>query len=331
MSTVTQVQEQHKEKLRREFGLQVMGWLSDPNIIEIMANPDGALWVDTLSDGLVSTGETLSSTQIDMAIGTVAAYYGRVVNEDAPRLQAELPLGGQRFQGVRPPISPPMFVIRKHLPRVFSLAEMVAQGTVTAAQAAVLLHALREEQNIIIAGATLSGKTVLLDTLLYEMPRLHGEQTRLIVIEDTHELHVAVRNRVTLRATDTQPMRVLVHAAMRLRPDRLIIGEVRGAEALEMLKAWNTGHGGSACTVHASSAARALRRLKTAVQEAGVPADPEFIGEVVDLLVMMKRRGPRQWGVEELLACHGWRAGQYELEPVAAAQKGEAYVNGVMQ
>jgi len=222
-------------------------------------------------------------------------------------------------------------VIRKHLPRVFSLAEMVAQGTVTAAQAAALLHALREEQNIIIAGATLSGKTVLLDTLLYEMPRLHGEQTRLIVIEDTHELHVAVRNRVTLRATDTQPMRVLVHAAMRLRPDRLIIGEVRGAEALEMLKAWNTGHGGSACTVHASSAARALRRLKTAVQEAGVPADPEFIGEVVDLLVMMKRRGPRQWGVEEVLACHGWRAGQYELEPVAAAQKGGAYVNGVMQ
>ena len=331
MSTITQVQEQHKEKLRREFGPQVIGWLGDPNIIEIMANPDGALWVDTLSDGLVATGVTLSSTQIDMAIGTVAAYYGRVVNEDAPRLQAELPLGGQRFQGVRPPISPPMFVIRKHLPRVFSLAEMVAQGTVTAAQAAALLHALREEQNIIIAGATLSGKTVLLDTLLYEMPRLHGEQTRLIVIEDTHELHVAVRNRVTLRATDTQPMRVLVHAAMRLRPDRLIIGEVRGAEALEMLKAWNTGHGGSACTVHASSAARALRRLKTAVQEAGVPADPEFIGEVVDLLVMMKRRGPRQWGVEEMLACHGWRAGQYELEPVAAAQKGGAYVNGIMQ
>ena len=103
MSTVTQVQEQHKEKLRREFGPQVIGWLGDPNIIEIMANPDGALWVDTLSDGLVATGETLSSTQIDMAIGTVAAYYGRVVNEDAPRLQAELPLGGQRFQGVRPP------------------------------------------------------------------------------------------------------------------------------------------------------------------------------------------------------------------------------------
>src|SRR5437764_274184 len=99
---------------------------------------DGTLWVDTLSDGLVSTGVTLSSTQIDMAIGTVAAYYGRVVNEDAPRLQAELPLGGQRFQGVRTPISPPMFVIRKHLPRVFSLAEMVAQGTVTAAQAAAL-------------------------------------------------------------------------------------------------------------------------------------------------------------------------------------------------
>jgi type IV secretion system protein TrbB len=180
----------------------------------------------------------------------------------------------------------------------------------------------------VIAGATLSGKTVLLDTLLAEMPRLLGEQLRLIVIEDTHELHVAVRNRVTLRATEAQPMRVLVHTAMRMRPDRLIIGEVRGAEALEMLKAWNTGHGGSACTVHASSATQALRRLKTAVQEAGVPADPEFIGEVVDLLVMMKRRGPRQWRVEEIVACHGWRNGQYELEPLSPTSDGESRGNG---
>ena len=328
MNTLTLVQEQHKEKLRRELGPHVIAALEDANVIEIMTNPDGAVWLDTLSDGLVETGLVLSSIQIDMAIGTVAAYYGRVVNEDVPRLQAELPLGGQRFQGIRPPVSPPMFVIRKHLQRVFSMAEMVAQGTVTATQAAVLLQALRDEQNIIIAGATLSGKTVLLDTLLSEMPRIHGAQTRLIVIEDTHELHVAVRNRVTLRATDTQPMRVLVHTAMRLRPDRLIIGEVRGAEALEILKAWNTGHGGSACTVHASSAAQALRRLKTAVQEAGVPADPEFIGEVVDLLVMMKRRGPRQWRVEEIVACHGWRGGQYVLEPLSPSDVGDRRDNG---
>ncbi len=328
MSTLSRVQEQQREKLRREFGPEVVGWLTNGNVIEIMANPDGRVWLDTLSQGLVDTGVVLTSTQIDMAIGTVAAYYGRVVNDASPRLQAELPLGGQRFQGVRPPLSPPLFVIRKHLPQVFSIAEMVAQGTVTAAQAEILLGAIQNEQNIIIAGATLSGKTVLLDTLLYEMPRILGEYLRLIVIEDTHELHVAVRNRVTLRATDEQPMRVLVHAAMRLRPDRLIIGEVRGAEALEMLKAWNTGHGGSACTVHASSAAQALRRLKTAVQEAGVPADPEFIGEVVDLLVMMRRRGPRQWRVEEILGCHGWRHGQYDLEPLSRTTTGAIAVHG---
>jgi type IV secretion system protein VirB11 len=211
------------------------------------------------------------------------------------------------------------------------MAELVAQGTVTETQAEVLLTALQAEQNMIIAGATLSGKTVLLDTLLSEMPRLLGEQLRLIVIEDTHELHVAVRNRVTLRASDTEPMRVLVHAAMRMRPDRLIIGEVRGAEALEMLKAWNTGHGGSACTVHASSAAQALRRLKTAVQEAGVPADPELIGEVVDLLVMMKRRGSRQWRVEEIVACHRWHEGQYDLETIALTPHAGLSVNGAQR
>ena len=174
---------------------------------------------------------------------------------------------------------------------------------------------------MLIAGATMSGKTVLLDTVLSEMPRMHGTNLRMVVIEDTLELHVAAANKIALRATETEPMRTLVHTAMRLRPDRLILGEVRGAEALEMLKSWATGHGGSACTIHAGSPDRALRRLKAAVQEAGVPADPEFIGEVVDLIVVMKRRESNQWGVEEIVACEGWEQGRYLLSRLDTPRK----------
>lgn len=245
------------EKLQREFGEEVNRARRDPNVIEIMANPDGRLWLDTLSHGIIDTGIILPSTQIVMAIGTVAAYYDQILTATAPRIQAELPLTGERFQGMRPPVCAPSFVIRKHLPRVFSLAEMVENGTVTPEQADLLLTALATEQNLLIAGATMSGKTVLLDTLLSEMPRLHGRNLRMVVIEDTLELHVSAPNKIAMRATETESMRTLVHTAMRLRPDRLIIGEVRGAEALEMLKSWATGHGGSACTIHAGSPERA--------------------------------------------------------------------------
>lgn len=317
------------EKLQREFGDDVNRARSDQNVIEIMANPDGRLWLDTLSHGIVDTGIVIPPTQITMAIRTIATYYDRIITAESPRIQAEIPLTGERFQGLRPPLCEPSYVIRKHLPRVFSMAEMVANGTVTPEQATILLAAIRDEKNILTCGATMSGKTVLLDTVIYETSRLHGVNLRIVVIEDTLELHVEAANKITLRATETETMRTLVHTAMRLRPDRLIVGEVRGAEALEMLKSWATGHGGSACTIHAGSPDRALRRLKAAVQEAGVPADLEFIGEVVDLIVMMKRRGPGQWGVEEIVACEGWENGRYLLHRLDTPRKEVGYVNGV--
>ncbi len=326
---LTQRQAAYRGKLQHEFGPEMEQLRTDPNVLELMVNPDGAVWIDTLSHGLIDTGIRLSSTQILMILGTVAAYEDRVVTADAPRLQAVFPLGGERFQGLRPPLCAPSFVIRKHLPRVLSFADMVSQGTVTEEQAELLLTGLRTDQNFLIAGPTLSGKTVALDTFLFEMAQLCGDTLRVVVIEDTPELHVALHNRVVLQATAQDSMRVLVQTAMRLRPDRLILGEVRGAEALEMLKSWATGHGGSACTIHAGSPERALTRLKAAVQEAGVPGDPEFIGEVVDLIVMMERRGPNQWGVAEIVACEGWAQGQYRLTRLDAPRKEVDHVNGV--
>jgi type IV secretion system protein VirB11 len=321
----TSVIEQKAAFIETSARLKNIEHATNPTVIEIMVNPDGALWIDTLSHGLVDTGTRLSSTQIAMVIGTVAAYYDRIVTAEAPRLQAELPLGGERFQGLRPPICAPAFVIRKHLPRVFSMAELLQQGTVTEEQAEPSWQGYGTTEPP-CTGATLSENGPACT-----LPRdaAHHSDTLRAIIEH-HWLHAALKNRVTLRATESDSMRVLVQTAMRLRPDRLIIGEVRGAEALEMLKSWATGHGGSACTIHAGSPERALKRLMAAVQEAGVPGDPELIGEVVDLIVLMKRRGSSQWGVEEIVACDGWEQGRYRLTRLDSPRKEAGHVNGAI-
>jgi type IV secretion system protein TrbB len=256
------------EKFRREVTAAFCAALTDADIIELMANPDGTVWCDRLSVGMERLGLRLSETQIESAIGTVAAMHGLVVHAGSPRLKAELPLDGSRFQGLIRPVSPPTFVIRKHLTHVISLPQQVESGTVTAAQAAVLLEALRQRRNILIVGATLSGKTVLADSLIDAMCTLFGEQLRLVLIEDTYELHCTAPNVVHLHTCDAADLRTLVQDTLRLRPDRIIVGEVRGAEALDLLKAWNTGHPGGVTTSNS--------RLRQKASKMGVEA-PEFL------------------------------------------------------
>jgi P-type conjugative transfer ATPase TrbB len=310
-----------QEKLRRELGPGICAALADNDVIEIMANPEGTVWVDCLSVGMQQTEIILSETQMESAIGTVAAMHDHVVHAASPRLKAELPLEGTpRFQGMIRPVSPPTFVIRKHVPRVITLAQHVEAGTLTAAQAAVLIDALRQRRNIIIVGATLSGKTVLADSLMDSMCDLFGDRLRLVVIEDTYELHVTAPNAVHLHTTDTVDVRTLVQDTLRLRPDRIIVGEVRGAEALELLKAWQTGHPGGVTTVHADTAAQALIRLETLIEEAGVKPNPRMIAASLHVIVMMERTGSRAWRVQEILHVQGWdaRTQQYlftELQP----------------
>lgn len=306
------------EKLQRELSPAIGQWLLDDDVIEIMANPNGELWVDRLSIGMERTGLRLPESQIEMAIGTVAAMHDLVVNASDPRLKAELPLDGSRFQGLIRPISPPTFVIRKHLKRVIALDEQVAQGTLTAWQATVLRDALRTRRNILMVGATLSGKTVLANSLLDAMLALFGETVRLVLIEDTYELLCTAPNVMHLHTCDTVDLRTLVHDTLRLRPDRIIVGEVRGAEALELVKAWNTGHPGGITTVHADTAAAALVRLESLIEEAGIRPNPRVIATACHLLVMMERRGPRQWQVREMVRCEGWDGRRYVLTPLAA-------------
>ena len=255
--------------LRTALGPAIAGWLDDPAVIEVMLNPDGRLWVDRLASGLTATGETLSPADGERIVRLVAHHVGGEVHAGAPRVSAELPETGERFEGLLPPVViAPAFAIRKPAVAVFTLADYVASGIVTREQADLLRIAMAARSNILVAGGTSTGKTTLTNALLAEVARTAD---RVVLIEDTRELQCAAPNLVSLRTRDgVATLTDLVRSALRLRPDRIPIGEVRGPEALDLLKAWGTGHPGGIGTIHAGSAIGALRRLEQLIQEAVV-------------------------------------------------------------
>ena len=295
------------EKLRRELGPVVLKALSDPDVIEIILNPDGRIWIESHTAGMSQTDASMQPSQAENLIGTVAAALNAVANPQNPIVEGELPLTGSRFEGLLPPIAPsPCFVIRKRASVLYTLDHYVKDNIVTRAQAIALRDAIAKRQNIVIAGGTGSGKTTLVNALIQEMVSLGDQAERFVIIEDTLELQCAARNALQLHTTDAADMTRLVRATMRLRPDRIIIGEVRGKEALALLKAWNTGHPGGVTTLHANSASAALLRLLSLVEEAGVPAQPQLISEAVNLLAFIERTSITGRRLTELLHVEGY-------------------------
>jgi type IV secretion system protein VirB11 len=281
--------------LRTAMGPEIAAAFADPQVIEVMVNPDGALRLDRLGAGRCDTGARLEPDQVERIIRLVASHARTEVHGGSPIVSAELPphgdgLAGERFEGLLPPVSPgPCFSIRKPASRIYGLADYVRDGIVSAEVARLLSLAVVEKRNILVAGGTSSGKTTLANALLAE---LGARDERVILIEDTRELQCAAPDTVALR---TRPgvvtMADLVRSTLRLRPDRIIVGEVRGGEALDMLKAWNTGHPGGIATVHANSAASALYRLEQLIQEAVVTVPRRLIAEAIDLIVFIAGRG----------------------------------------
>ena len=294
MSTV-ESQDRRRAMLRTAMGPAIAAALADPAVIEVMVNPDGSLRLDRLGQGRVDTGTRLAPAEVERIIRLVASHVRAEVHAGNPVVSAELParddgVSGERFEGLLPPVAlGPCFAIRKPAARVYTLADYVADGIMTPLQADALKAAVRERRNILVVGGTSSGKTTLANALLAEMA---GLDERVILIEDTRELQCAAPDRVALR---TRPgvvsMADLVRSTLRLRPDRIIVGEVRGSEALDMLKAWNTGHPGGIATVHANSARSALYRLEQLVQEGVVTVPRRLIAEAIDLVVFIAGRG----------------------------------------
>ncbi|HZF43711.1 MAG TPA: P-type conjugative transfer ATPase TrbB [Sphingomonadaceae bacterium] len=305
--------------LRTALGPAIAAALADPLVIEVMVNPDGALRLDRLGPGRADTGVRIEAAQIERIIRLVASHARAEVHPGAPIVSAELPprgetLAGERFEGLLPPVSTsPCFSIRKPASRVHTLADYVRDGIMTADIARELSLAVAERRNILVAGGTSSGKTTLANALLAE---LAARDERVILIEDTRELQCPAPDTVALRTrAGFVSMADLVRSTLRLRPDRIIVGEVRGGEALDMLKAWNTGHPGGIATVHANSAASALYRLEQLVNEAVAAVPRRLIAEAIDLVAFIEGRGACR-RVSALAAVEGLDpAGDYSIRP----------------
>jgi P-type conjugative transfer ATPase TrbB len=287
--------ERRRAMLRTAMGPAIAAALAEPAVIEVMVNPDGALRLDVLGEGRVDTDVRMEPVQVERIIRLVASHARTEVHGDAPIVSAELPphaegKAGERFEGILPPVATaPCFAIRKPADRIYTLADYVGDGFMSPATADCLRRSVRDRRNILVAGGTSSGKTTLANALLAEMADI---DERVILIEDTRELQSPARDTVALR---TRPgvvgMTELVRSTLRLRPDRIIVGEVRGREALDMLKAWNTGHPGGIATVHANSALSALYRIEQLIQEAVVTVPRHLIAEAIDLVVFIAGRG----------------------------------------
>ena len=307
--------------LRTALGPAIARYLDDAQVVEVMLNPDGRLWFDHLSDGLCATDHCMSHADAERIVRLVAHHVGAEAHPAAPRVSAELPETGERFEGLLPPVvAAPTFAIRKPAVAVFSLDDYVTAEIMTQAQADILRIAVADRSNILVAGGTSTGKTTLTNALLAEVAKT---KDRVVLIEDTRELQCAAPNLVALRTKDNvASLSDLVRSSLRLRPDRIPIGEVRGPEALDLLKAWGTGHPGGIGTIHAGTALGALRRMEQLIQEAVVTVPRALIAETIDLVAVVSGRGHAR-RVSELARVEGLDAtGGYRLSPATVTSKG---------
>ncbi|WP_315833492.1 P-type conjugative transfer ATPase TrbB [Bradyrhizobium prioriisuperbiae] len=309
----SETRERRRGMLRTAMGPAIAVALDEPDVVEVLVNPDGHLWLDRHGSGRSETGVVLTPHEVERIIRLVASHVRAEAGSGAPVVSAELPETGERFEGLLPPVVlGPCFAIRKPATTTFRLEDYITAQTLSRHAAKVLAAAVEEGRNILVAGGTGSGKTTLANALLAEVAALNQ---RVVIIEDTRELRCDARDAVMLR---TKPGVVsladLVRSTLRLRPDRIIVGEVRGAEALDMLKAWNTGHPGGIATVHANSARAALYRIEQLTQEAVATVPRRLIADAINLVVFIKGRGPAR-RVESILEVKGLNSsGDYVLE-----------------
>ena len=235
----------HHDSLRRELGEAVTLALANPDITEVMLNPDGELWLDSRTEGLIRACATMSPSQAAGLISTVAGLQGQVVSSKEPLLEAELPLDGSRFQAMLPPIvRAPAFAIRKRATCLYPLSHYEEAGTLSPKDAEAIRCGIRQRSNLLISGGPGAGKTTFANAVLHEMTQLAETTERYLILEDTYELQSEADNQTILHTSDTVSLQALVRSTLRMRPDRIVIGEVRGAEAHDLLKAWNTGNPG---------------------------------------------------------------------------------------
>lgn len=310
-SDASTVRYRARKKLERDMGPELLTVLNDPATVEIMLNADGKLWLERLGEPMQCIG-TLRVAQAQAIIETVAGFHGKEVTRSKPVLEGELPLDGSRFAGQLPPVVPaPTFAIRKKAIAIFTLDQYVERGIMSPQQRELLVAAVRTHRNILVVGGTGSGKTTLVNAIINEMV-VQDPRERVFIIEDTGEIQCAAENYVQYHTSAEVNMTALLKTTLRMRPDRILVGEVRGPEALDLLMAWNTGHEGGAATLHANNARAGLDRLGMLISmhpDSPKPIEP-LIGEAVHLVVHIARiDGLRR--IQEILEVSGFVAGRY--------------------
>lgn len=298
--------------------------IRDPEISDILVNGAARIFVEKLGQMWEVPGLTISEKSLQVAVRNIARALGDEISEDKPLLDSRLP-DGSRVAAVFPPcsVTGTILAIRKFHSKLYTAEELVRVGSLPAAMLEQLRLAVENRQNILISGGAGTGKTTLLTALAAFIP----PEERVVVIEDTSEIQIDTGNLVRLEARREQPnfpavsIRDLLRATLRLRPDRIILGEIRGGEAFDLLQALNTGHAGTLSTIHANSAVQAISRFTTCVLQSdiGLPykAVRSNIGEALNLLVHIeRRRGERK--VTEVLRIDGYDPAEdrYQLKTV---------------
>ncbi|HHI3036983.1 TPA: P-type conjugative transfer ATPase TrbB [Escherichia coli] len=318
MDTVDSVDLRAIEKLKRDMGRNLMEALEDPETLEIMLNPDGKLWREKFGQPMFCMG-TVPVQRSKTIIQTIAGFHKKIIDSNSPFLECELPIDGSRFAGQLPPlVAGPTFAIRKKASRIFLLDEYVDKGVMTRVQADFICRAIAAHKNILVIGGTGSGKTTLLNAIIAEIVRQFPDE-RICIIEDTGELQCAALNFVQYHTTINVTMTDILRLILRMRPDRIFVGETRGPEALDMLDAWNTGHEGGAASLHANNTLSALTRLRSLIsRNPFAPREIEpVIGEAVNVIVQISKTSEGR-RIKEIREIQGYENGEYISQLIAA-------------
>jgi type IV secretion system protein VirB11 len=305
MNNISEHYKKLEKALERYFGEEIMNYLTkNEDIIEIMANPDGKLFIEKIGQQIQEVG-SVNPHNIKAIINTLASYHEMVIDQEQTILECEIPICGSRFLGKIPPsVSNPSFTIRKKATKIFTLNEYVEQKIITQTQSTLIEEGVKDKKNILIVGGTGSGKTTLTNAIINTISELTPND-RVLIIEDTAEIQCSSINKVISRTTKKVSMQDLVKSSLRERPDRILIGEVRGKEALDLITIWNTGHPGGITTVHANSAYEALSRLERLLAQANAFNMQEEIAQAINIIIFIKKT-PKGRVVDEILQMQGY-------------------------
>ena len=277
--------------LREMLGAVICSALDNDQVTEVMANPDGTIWLEDRKKGVYQAGN-IHPVNAKNFLMQLADYHNQYLTVENPVLEVVLPFAGERLEGTIPPItSAAAFTIRKKAKIVFSLANYLDENIISPAQIAFIKIAIRQRKNMLISGGPGTGKTTLTNAIVAEMATLCESSQRILVLEDINEIQCTMSNVYPMLTSAHMDMRGLLRIAMRSRPDRILVGEVRDAAALDLLKAWNTGCPGGIATLHANSAEASIVRLLSLAEEANVPPPKQLVAETVDVLINIVRDG----------------------------------------